>query len=120
MTEYGIKVTECLLDWAQKLKECNGDTQCLEECSKDLRRNLDLIFPPSTKLEFEQDKINYVFSTIFFLSNRLTKTIIGLSEIDKAIDGMTREEKQNIKFATNDESFDELEDKLNQILAKYY
>ena len=50
-------------------------------------------------MEFENDKINYILSSIFFLSNRLAKSVIGLSELDKQIDTLVKKrEKQISKY----------------------
>lgn len=80
MTTYAVDVVDCLEDWFRKVKNCDGDPECIKKSGNDLRERLDSIFPPSTKLEFDSDKINYIFSTIFFLSNRLGKALIGLAE----------------------------------------
>ena len=37
-----------------------------------------------------------MLSTIFFLSNRLTKAITGLSEMDKVIDNFVKKENQRL------------------------
>ncbi len=123
MTEYSINISKCLADWTKKLQDCNGNTDCFEECSKELRVCLDAAFPPSTKLEFESDKINYMLSTIFFLSNRLTKAITGLSEIDKAINDLVKNEKQSLvggSSSENKRNYENMEKELNEILAKYF
>ena len=96
LTEYSSNVSKCLTNWTKKLQDCNGDANCFEEAGKELRGCLDAAFPPSTKLEFESDKINYMLSTIFFLSNRLTKAITGLSEMDKVIDNFVKKENQRL------------------------
>ncbi len=122
LTEYSSNISKCLYNWAKMLQDCNGNTNCLEECGKELRACLDIAFPPSTKLEFESDKINYMLSTIFFLSNRLTKAITGLSEIDKAIGDVAKEEKQNLDGSNveNKRNYKKMEKELNEILAKYF
>ena len=53
-----------------KLQRCSAmyRTMC-----KDIEKRIGYHFSPSTKLEFDNDKIGYIFSTIFFLSNRLNK-----------------------------------------------
>jgi hypothetical protein len=121
LTDYSSSVLKCLVNWAQKSQNCNGDTNCIEENTKELRKCLDISFPPSTKLEFESDKINYILSTIFFLSNRLAKSITGLSELDKEIENFKKEEKDtlpdkdggNVKYA-------KMEKTLDEILGKYF
>ncbi len=122
MTEYSTNISKCLADWTKKLQDCNGNIGCLEQSSKELRGCLDTVFPPSTKLEFESDKINYMLSTIFFLSNRLTKAITGLSEMDKAIGDVVKKEKQNLDDGNdkNKGNYENMEKELNEILAKYF
>ncbi len=122
LTEYSSNISKCLSSWAKMLQDCNGNTNCLEECGKELRACLDIAFPPSTKLEFESDKINYMLSTVFFLSNRLTKAITGLSEIDKAIGDVVKEEKQNLDDSNveNKRNYEKMEKEINEILARYF
>lgn len=120
LSSYSTNISACLFNWSKKAKECNGDTHCLEECTKELRECIDIAFPPSTKLEFESDKTNYMLSTIFFLSNRLAKAMIGIAEFDKimkeleklGIESQDREEYKSIEENKNT--------KLNDILAKYF
>jgi hypothetical protein len=117
-------VFKCLTNWAEKSKNCNGDINCLEENTKELRKCLDIAFPPSTKMEFENDKINYILSTVFFLSNRLAKSVIGLSELDKQIDILVNKEKNKLidtsKVNKENQDFGDLETLLDEILAKYF
>ncbi len=122
LTEYSSNISKCLSSWAKMLQGCNGNTECLEECGKDLRACLEKAFPNSTKLEFESDKINYMLSTVFFLSNRLTKAITGLSEIDKAIGDTVKEEKQSLDGSSdgNKRNKDKIEKEINEILSKYF
>ena len=128
LTEYSSNVSKCLTNWTKKLQDCNGDANCFEEAGKELRGCLDAAFPPSTKLEFESDKINYMLSTIFFLSNRLTKAITGLSEMDKVIDNFVKKENQRLDddgssgAAAADEkrSNETMGNDLNDILARYF
>lgn len=122
MTNYSSSVIKSLATWAQKSQDCNGNADCLEENIKELRRSLDIAFPPSKKLEFESDKINYILSSIFFLSNRLAKSIIGLAEIDKEIENFKSKEKDNLADNTTKEKehYNNLEKTLDEILAKYF
>lgn len=122
MDSYSLKVIDCLSQWADKMKECKGEATCLEDCSKHLRDCLDSVFPSSTTLQLESDKVNYIFSTIFFLSNRLTKAITGLSEIDRSIELLVKE-GQSSKTNTNnknDFNYKVIEKKLDEILSKYF
>lgn len=120
MTNYSESILRCIANWAQKSQDCNGNASCIEENTKELRKCLDIAFPPSTKLEFENDKINYILSTTFFLSNRLAKSIIGLSEIDKEIESIKTEEKVNVADDLNKKTHTNLEKALDEILAKYF
>jgi uncharacterized protein len=126
LTEYSSNVSKCLTNWTKKLQGCNGDTNCFEEAGKELRGCLDAAFPPSTKLEFESDKINYMLSTIFFLSNRLTKAMTGLSEMDKVIDNFVKKENQRLDDDSGSgggnekRSNETMGNDLNDILAKYF
>jgi hypothetical protein len=129
LTEYSSNVSKCLTNWTKKLQDCNGDANCFEEAGKELRGCLDAAFPPSTKLEFESDKINYMLSTIFFLSNRLTKAMTGLSEMDKVIDSFVKKESQSLDDGSgggggsgkeNKRSNETVENDLNDILSKYF
>jgi hypothetical protein len=117
-------VLKCLTVWAEKSKGCNGDINCLEENTKELRKCLDIVFPPSTKMEFENDKINYILSSIFFLSNRLAKSIIGLSELDKQIDSFVKEEKNKLANTKDihkeKEGIGDFDKVLDEILARYF
>ena len=120
MTNYSIEIVECIASWAQELKTCKGDPQCIEQCGKELRKRLDIIFPPSTKLEFDNDKISYIFSTIFFLSNRLNKALIGSAEVDKAINNLVSEEKSMIANDVDNQDRHEFQNILNKILSDYF
>ncbi len=95
MSQYSSNVSKCLFNWSKKAQDCKGDTHCLEECTKELRECLDIAFPPSTKIGFESDKLNYLLSTIFFLSNRLAKAMIGLSEFDKVMEELEEAGKES-------------------------
>ena len=82
---------------------------------------MDAVFPPSTKIDFETDKTNYILSTIFFLSNRLAKAMIGLSEFDKMMEELEKagKESQDCKeYNSIEENMKTVE--LNEILAKYF
>ena len=124
LTDFSANVLKCLTNWAEKSKDCNGNISCLEENTKELRKCLDIAFPQSTKIEFENDKINYILSTIFFLSNRLAKSIIGLSELDKHLDTLVKEEKNKLIDSPNvnkeKHDFSEFDKLLDEILAKYF
>jgi hypothetical protein len=120
MTNYSTEIIECLASWIKELQKCNGDPDCIEQCGKDLRKRLDAIFPPSTKLEFDNDKISYIFSTIFFLSSRLNKALIGSAEVDKAINNLVSEEKSMIANDVDNQDRHEFQNILNKILSDYF
>jgi hypothetical protein len=120
MTNYCPEVIECMALWIRQLQNCKGDPQCMERCRNDLKNSLDSIFPPSTKLEFDNDKISYIFSTIFFLSNRLNKALIGLSETDRLINSLVKEEKTTTNNNVDSQNQNEFQSQLNKVLSEYY
>ena len=120
MTNYSTEIIECLASWTKELQTCQGDPECIEQCGKELRKRLDIIFPPSTKLEFDNDKISYIFSTIFFLSNRLNKALIGLAEVDKAITNLETEKQTSIDRERTDQERQAFQNTLNRMLSDYY
>jgi hypothetical protein len=120
LSKYSIEVPKCIVKWSEKVYECNGDTHCIEECTKELRNCLDIVFPPSTKTEFESDKINYILSTIFYLSNRLSKSVIGLAEFDKAMYDFEKAGKESQDSGEYKSIEENKKVELNRILAKYF
>jgi hypothetical protein len=121
MTNYSTEITECLTSWTHELQDCKGDPRCIEQCGKELRKRLDVIFPSSTKLEFDNDKISYIFSTIFFLSNRLNKALIGLAETDRAINNLVSEERTTIdNNDSNNQDRRDFQNILDKILSDFY
>ena len=66
--------------------------------------------PPSSKVQIENDKINYILSSVFLLSNRLAKSMIALAELDHVISSdLTAKEKES-SFKAN----------VNEIISKYF
>jgi hypothetical protein len=121
LSQYSLNISKCLANWGKKAQECNGDTHCLEECTKELRGCMDTVFPPSTRTEFESDKTNYMMSTVFFLSNRLAKALIGLSEYDKAMEEFENSGKNSSQDSDEYKSiYENKKIELNEILAKYF
>ena len=120
MSKYSTEIIECLVSWAQNLQDCNGDSKCIQHCGTDLRKRLDDIFPSSTKLDFDNDKISYIFSTIFFLSNRLNKALIGLAEVDKAITNLETKKQTSIDRERTDQERQAFQNTLNRMLSDYY
>jgi uncharacterized protein len=120
MTNYSADIIECLISWTQELQKCKGDSKCIEQCGNDLRKRMDAVFPSSTKLEFDNDKISYIFSTIFFLSNRLNKALIGLAETDKAISSLVSEAQTTIDDTGDNQERQVFQNTLNKVLSDYY
>jgi hypothetical protein len=120
MTNYSKDVIDGLVAWTQELQKCDGNPDCIRQSGQELRKSLDDIFPSSAKLEFDNDKINYIFSTIFFLSNRLNKALIGLSEVDDAINNLVTDKKQEVNGDSKDKDLGEFESVLNKILSDYF
>jgi hypothetical protein len=81
---------------------------------------VDIIFPSSTKLEFDNYKISYIFSTLFFLSNRLNKALIGLAETDKTVNDLVSEEQTTINGVSDNQDRQEFQIILNKIISDYY
>jgi hypothetical protein len=92
----------------------------LEECKKGLLENLNKIFPYSKDIELEVDKVNYILSSIFFLSNRLAKATIGLAELDKSLENLKQIGKVSFEKKENNENYNKFVHDLNEILEKYF
>jgi hypothetical protein len=110
MIKFSEEVPRCVENWSKVAVNCKGDTNCLELASKQLRECLDAIFPPSNKVEIESDKINYILSSVFLLSNRLTKATTALAELDNAITTNAHESDRNEKLKYS----------LNKIISNYF
>lgn len=120
MTEFLQHVLKCIAEWGKKSGECNGNIECLQTCSRDLRACLDAAFPDSRKIEFESDKINYVLSSIFFLTNRISKASIGLAELDKIANDIKDISHMNMEKQPNKEGYEKMRECLDEIIAKYF
>ncbi|MFL6512094.1 MAG: hypothetical protein ACJ70X_04040 [Nitrososphaera sp.] len=120
MTEYSKAVTACITEWGKRSADCNGNTECLEHSAKQLRECLDGAFPDSKKIELEPDKINYMLSSVFFLANRLSKAIEGLSEFDRVMNSTEKIGKASLEERENQEMHTKLQKELDDILAKYF
>jgi hypothetical protein len=120
MTEFSKIVVSCIAEWSKRCVACNGNTECLEQSARHMRKCLDAAFPNSKRVELESDKVNYMFSSVFFLANRLSKGIEGLAEFDRVMDStekvvkVTKEEKENQDMHTK------FQQELDGILAKYF
>ena len=119
LTKFSQQVINCIAQWGKKSAECNGDMSCLQACSSDLRSCLDVAFPDAKKIEFESDKINYILSSVFFLTNRISKASIGLAELDRAVNDVKYTGDVNLD-KQNKEEYDDMKERLDQIIAKYF
>jgi hypothetical protein len=99
MIKFSVEVPKCIEQWAQVVVNCKGDANCIDLAGKHLRECIDATFPPSENIESEKDKINYIFSSVFLLSNRLAKATIALAELDAAFTSNLQEteKKENMK-----------------------
>lgn len=111
MNKFSIEVPLCIEQWAKAAVNCKGEEKCIDLAAKQLRECLDSAFPPSNRVQVESDKINYILSSVFLLSNRLSKSIRALAELDCAISTTGLEE------ATKDEK---LREKIDELIAKYF
>jgi hypothetical protein len=118
--KFSKEVINCIAQWGKKSADCNGDVQCLEACSRDLRVCLDAAFPDSRKIEFESDKVNYILSSIFFLANRMSKATIGLTELDKIVKETKETGEASVEKKQNIEGDTKIEELLDEIIAKYF
>jgi hypothetical protein len=118
--EFSQEIIECIAQWGKKSADCNGDVNCLEACSRDLRVCLDAAFPDSRKIEFESDKVNYIMSSIFFLVNRLSKAAIGLAELDNLINKIKKTSEVDIGKMQNMEDDKKMRELIDEIIAKYF
>jgi hypothetical protein len=110
MIKFAEEVPKCLENWSKVAVNCKGDANCLDLASKQLRECLDATFPPSNKVEIESDKINYILSSVFLLSNRLSKATVALGDLDNAIATNAHESDRNEK----------LKNSLNKIISDYF
>jgi hypothetical protein len=110
MIKFSVDVPQCIEQWSQVAVNCKGDPSCIDLACKQLRECLDATFPPSGNIEFEKDKINYIFSSVFLLSNRLAKATVGLAELDAALTSNLKEkEKKEI-----------MKNIIDEIISKYF
>jgi hypothetical protein len=119
MTQFYKLFAECISDWSKKAEQCDS-SECLEECKKGLLDNLDKIFPYSKDIEFEVDKVNYILSSMFFLSNRLAKASIGLAQLDKSLENLKQVGNLSFENRENNETYNKFIHDLNEILEKYF
>jgi hypothetical protein len=119
MTKFNKLFIECISEWSKKADQCDNH-ECLEDCQKRLLEILDKIFPYSKDIEFEVDKVNYILSSMFFLSNRLAKATIGLAELDKSLENLKEIGKVSFEKKENNETYNKFVHDLNEILEKYF
>jgi hypothetical protein len=110
MIKFSEEVPKCIGQWAQVAVNCKGDPKCIEITCKQLRECLDAIFPPLGNIESEKDKINYIFSSVFLLSNRLAKATIALAELDAVFTSNLQETEKK----------DNMKKIIDEIISKYF
>src|SRR5687768_9210342 len=120
MTEFSKAVVNCIADWSKSSAACDGNTECLEQSARHLRKCLNAAFPDSKKVELESDKVNYMLSSVFFLANRLSKAIEGLAEFDRVMNGAEMVGKSSLEQKENQEMHMKFQEELDDILAKYF
>ena len=120
MTKIHNLFVACISEWSKKAEGCNNNIECLETCKKELLENLDKIFPYSKNIELEVDKVNYIISSMFFLSNRLAKATIGLTELDKSLENIKQLGNLSFEKKENKEVYNKFTNELNEILEKYF
>ena len=119
MTHFQKLFIECIFEWSKKAEQCDSN-ECLEDCKKRLLDSLDKIFPYSKDIEFEVDKVNYILSSMFFLSNRLAKASIGLAQLDKSLENLKQVGNLSFENRENNETYNKFIHELNEILEKYF
>ena len=120
MADFSEGVSRCIAEWSKKTAECKGDVECLNDSAKQLRGCLDSIFPDSKSIELETDKVNYIMSSVFFLTNRLAKSVIGLAEFDHALSKIEKIGKISLEQKENEKLYEGFKQDLDEILSKYY
>jgi hypothetical protein len=120
MTEFSKLVVKCVTEWGKRCEACNGSSECLEHSARQLRECLDAAFPDSKKIELESDKVNYMLSSVFFLTNRLTKAIEGLAEFDRIMNSTQKVGNTSLEEKENQQMHKKFQEELDGILAKYF
>jgi protein-tyrosine phosphatase len=120
MTEFSKTVLSCIAEWSKRSADCNGNTECLEQSARQLRKCLDAAFPDSKKVELESDKVNYMLSSVFFLANRLSKATEGLAEFDKVMNSIEKIGKASLEEKENQQLHTKFQKELDDILGKYF
>ena len=120
LTDFSERVSGCIAEWSKKAAECKGNIECLNESTKQLRGCLDSIFPYSKSIELETDKVNYIMSSVFFLANRLAKSVIGLAEFDHALSKIEKIGKISLEQNENEKLYEGFKQDLDEILSQYF
>ncbi|HEY7573067.1 MAG TPA: hypothetical protein VH796_17030 [Nitrososphaeraceae archaeon] len=122
MTNFSEDVSKCIAEWSKKTSECkvDVDVECLNASAKQLRGCLDSIFPYSKSIELETDKVNDIMSSVFLLSNRLAKSVIGLAEFDHALSKIEKIGKISLEQKENEMLYENFTQDLDEILSKYF
>lgn len=97
MTEYSRMVAGCIADRGKTATASNAREECLERCARHLWESIDAAFPESKKVELEGDKVNYVHSSVFFLSNKLSNASQGVVEFDKVMGNIEKAGKVSLE-----------------------
>jgi hypothetical protein len=74
----------------------------------------------SKSIELETDKVNYIMSSVFYLTNRLAKSVIGLAEFDHALSKIEKIGKISLEQKENQELYEGFKQDLDDILLKYF
>jgi hypothetical protein len=120
MTQFSKAVVSCIAEWSKRSAACNGNTGCLEQSARQLRKCLDAAFPDSKKVELESDKVNYMLSSVFFLANKLSKATEGLAEFDRVMNNIEKVGKASLEQEENQELHAKFQKELDDILGKYF
>jgi hypothetical protein len=120
VTEFSKTVVSCIAEWSRRSADCNGNTECLEQSARQLRKCLDTAFPDSKRIELESDKVNYMLSSVFFLANRLSKATEGLAEFDRVMSSIEKVGKASLEEKENQQLHTKFRKELDDILGKYF
>ena len=120
MADFSEGVSRCIAEWSKKAAECKGNIESLNESTKQLRGCLDSIFPYSKSIELETDKVNYIMSSVFFLTNRLAKSVTGLAEFDRALSKIEKIGKISLEQKENEKLYEGFKQDLDEILSEYF
>jgi hypothetical protein len=120
VTEFSKAVANCVSDWGKRAASCNGSAECLERSARRLRECLDAAFPDSKRVDLESDKVNYMLSSVFFLTNRMSKATQGLAEFDKIMSNIEKVGRASFEDKENRQLYVKFQKELDEILARYF